>query len=70
MTVPRPDHRKKYQVTAQRWKRGWELHIEGVGVTQCRTVKDAEMMVRDYLRLEGVTEPYDVKIELRGSMPD
>lgn len=29
-----------YRVTAKRWKRGWELHIDGVGVTQCRTARE------------------------------
>jgi hypothetical protein len=38
-----------YNVTARRWKRGWELHIDGVGVTQCRTLPEAETMVRDYV---------------------
>jgi DNA-directed RNA polymerase specialized sigma subunit len=38
-----------YAVTARRWKRGWELHIEGVGVTQCRSLVEAESMVRDYV---------------------
>lgn len=56
---------KAYQVTAKRWERGWELHIDGVGITQSRTVKDAEAMVRDYLHLEGITGPYEVKINFR-----
>jgi hypothetical protein len=56
---------KTYQVTAKRWEHGYELHIEGVGVTQSRTVKDAEAMIRDYLHLEGITEPYELKIEFR-----
>lgn len=38
-----------YNVTAKHWKRGWELHIEGVGVTQCRSLAEAEAMVRDYV---------------------
>ncbi len=38
-----------YNVTARRWKRGWELHIEGVGVTQSRSLGEAETMVRDYV---------------------
>jgi DNA-directed RNA polymerase specialized sigma subunit len=38
-----------YNVTARRWKRGWELHIEGVGVTQARGLGEAESMVRDYV---------------------
>ena len=38
-----------YRVTAKRWKHGWELHIDGVGVTQSRTLDTAEQMVRDYI---------------------
>lgn len=38
-----------YTVTAKRWAHGWELHIDGVGVTQSRTLADAERMVRDYI---------------------
>lgn len=41
-----------YMVRAVRWERGWELHIEGVGVTQSHGLNDAERMVRDYLRLD------------------
>lgn len=42
-----------YIVRARHWARGWELHVEGVGVTQSRTLAAAEEMVRDYLRLDG-----------------
>ena len=38
-----------YTVRAKRWKHGWELHIDGVGVTQSRTLDTAEQMVRDYI---------------------
>jgi hypothetical protein len=38
-----------YQVRAKRWAHGWELHIDGVGVTQSRTLDGAEQMVRDYI---------------------
>lgn len=38
-----------YTVTAVRWSRGWELHIEGEGVTQVRTLDQATEQVRDYL---------------------
>ena len=40
-----------YEVHARRWARGWELHIDGVGVTQSRSLSDAEGMVRDYIAL-------------------
>lgn len=38
-----------YEVRAKRWEHGWELHIDGVGVTQSRTLDGAERMVRDYI---------------------
>lgn len=45
-----------YTVRALRWDGGWELHIAGVGVTQCRRLREAEAMVRDYLHLDGHTD--------------
>lgn len=38
-----------YTVRAKRWKHGWELHIDGIGVTQSRNLAGAEQMVRDYV---------------------
>ncbi len=38
-----------YMVRARRWKHGWELHVDGVGVTQSRNLDGAEQMVRDYV---------------------
>ena len=40
---------RTYDVSARRWKRGWELHIDGVGVTQSRRLRDAEAMARDLI---------------------
>lgn len=54
-----------YNVTAKRWEHGWELHVEGVGVTQSHGVADAEEMVRHYLELEGVSGPFAVRINFR-----
>ncbi len=42
----------KYQVTARRWGRGWELHVDGIGVTQYRTLDTAEHQVRDFVATE------------------
>jgi hypothetical protein len=39
-----------YVVRAKRWAHGWELHIDGVGVTQSRTLDGAEQMVRDHVK--------------------
>lgn len=38
-----------YDVRARRWRGGWELHIDGEGVTQCRTLEQAAQQVLDYL---------------------
>ena len=38
-----------YQVRAVRWEHGWELHVEGIGVTQAGSLADAEEMVRDLI---------------------
>lgn len=39
----------RYEVRAKRWEHGWELHIDGLGVTQSRTLAGAEPMVRGYI---------------------
>lgn len=40
-----------YRVTVKRWDRGWELHIDGLGVTQARSLGEADAMVRDYIEI-------------------
>ena len=40
-----------YTVHAKRWAHGWELHIDGEGVTQARSLATADRQVRDYLSL-------------------
>jgi len=63
-----------YDVTAKRWSGGWELHIDGVGVTQSRTLDDAPAMARDYIALD-LDVPEDsfdvvVKPQLAGQVLD
>lgn len=36
-----------YTARAVRWSGGWELHVDGVGVTQVRTLDRAEQQIRD-----------------------
>lgn len=54
-----------YHVTARRWAHGWELHIDGVGVTQSRSLATATRIARDYLAMDlgGDPEDYTVTIE-------
>ncbi len=55
---------KTYEVVAKRWRRGWELHIAGVGVTQSRSLADAEEMARDYIAsdLDIDEDSFDVRV--------
>lgn len=43
--------RNGYQARAMRWSGGFELHIDGVGVTQCVDLADAEATGRSYLAI-------------------
>lgn len=45
-----------YYVLAKRWPLGWELHIDGVGVTQSRTLATAEKTVRSYLAMDDAPD--------------
>jgi DNA-directed RNA polymerase specialized sigma24 family protein len=53
-----------YTVHARHWERGWELHIDGVGATQSRTLAGAEAMVRDYLRLDEHADWRDADLSI------
>lgn len=62
-----------YKVRAKRAGKYWELHIDGVGVTQARTLSgDADAMIRDYVAMmaevpaDDVT--YDLAIEVGGEL--
>jgi hypothetical protein len=57
---------KTYKVTAKRdgGFRGWELHIDGVGVTQSHGLHDAEFMIRDYIVLDYGDHDFEIEIEV------
>lgn len=65
---------KTYSVRARRWEHGWELHIDGVGVTQSHGLKDAEMMARDLIsrRLDVPEDSFGVEItpEIGGGLDE
>ncbi len=60
-----------YNVRASRWAHGWELHTDGVGVTQSRSLTEAEDMVRDYIALDLGVGPrsFDVAITPEDGRP-
>lgn len=53
-----------YEVVAKRWRLGWELHISGVGVTQSRSLAEAEETARDFiaLDLDVPADSFDLRI--------
>lgn len=59
-----------YTARAVRWEHGWEIHVDGVGVTQCRTLADAERMARDLVATmlggEGTDYTVTVRTDLGG----
>lgn len=59
-----PEDKITYTVHARRWAHGWELHVDGVGVTQSRTLNDAEAMVRDYIALDTGADPASFSVEI------
>jgi hypothetical protein len=58
-----------YNVRAKRWKHGWELHIDGVGVTQSRILDGAEQMVRDYIETLTDHDTADDAVIIRPPVP-
>lgn len=51
---------------ARPWEHGWELHIDGHGVTQVRVLAKAAQQVRDYVAtVTGVDVPDGTEVRLR-----
>jgi len=55
---------KAYTVRAKRWAHGWELHVDGVGVTQSRSLASAERQAREYVALmnDVPEDGFDVRL--------
>ncbi|MHB1473987.1 MAG: sigma-70 RNA polymerase sigma factor region 4 domain-containing protein [Dermatophilaceae bacterium] len=54
-----------YRVDARRWEHGWELHVEGVGVTQSKSLHSAARMAREYISLiEGISDESTIDVEI------
>ena len=56
--------RTSYEVRAKRWARGWELHVEGVGVTQSKTLVSASKMAREYVSMALDVDPESFELEM------
>ncbi len=53
-----------YNVRAVKWEHGWELHVEDLGVTQCRTLATAVRQVRDFIATMLDTDADDAEVHL------
>jgi DNA-directed RNA polymerase specialized sigma subunit len=57
---------RTYAVDAKRWEHGWELHVEGVGVTQSKSLHSASRIAREYISLaEGISDESTIDIKIR-----
>ncbi|WP_148044937.1 antitoxin HicB [Nocardioides marmorisolisilvae] len=61
-------------MTAKQWKHGWELHVDGVGVTQVRTLVDAPQQAADLIEtMTGdVIDPdsLEVEVKIKGNLAE
>ena len=53
-----------YNVQAVKWEHGWELHVEDVGVTQCRTLATAAQHACDFVATMFDIDADDAEIHL------
>jgi hypothetical protein len=55
---------RTYTVDAKRWEHGWELHVEGVGVTQSKSLHSAASVAREYISLaEDISDESTIDVE-------
>lgn len=60
---------KSYAVAAQREGRYWVLHIEGVGTTQARTLREAPEMARSLISIMRRVPEDAVSVEVSPQLP-
>lgn len=61
---------KTYYVRAKRWEHGWELHIDGVGITQSHTLWDAEDMAVDLITRREDLSPDSFAVTITPAIDD
>ena len=58
------------KVIAKAWEHGWELHVEGVGVTQVRTLAGAAQQAADLIETMTHTVMDPDELEFQIALPD
>jgi hypothetical protein len=58
------------RVIAKSWEHGWELHVDGVGVTQVRTLAGAAQQAADLIETmtDEVVDPDELEFQI--ALPD
>ena len=59
-----------YTAQARRWEQGWELHVDGVGVTQVRVLEHAKTQVCDLVETMTDSRPTEDDVEVALDMGD
>jgi len=59
-----------YTAQARRWEQGWELHVDGVGVTQVRVLEHAKTQVCDLVETMTDSRPPEDDVEVALDMGD
>ena len=60
-----------YRVDARRWEHGWELHVEGVGVTQSKSLHSAARIAREYISLvQSISDESTIDVEILPKIDD
>ena len=60
----------RYTARARRWEHGWEIHIDGVGVTQVRVLEHAKKQACDLIDTMTDERPSEDEVEVRLDMGD
>jgi hypothetical protein len=58
------------KVIAKAWEHGWELHVDGVGVTQVRTLAGAAQQAADLIETmtDTIIDPDELEFQI--ALPD
>ena len=59
-----------YRVRVRKWRRGWELYVAGMGVTQVTRLADAKQQVRDFIETMTNASADDAELDFAYELGD
>ena len=60
----------RYTARARRWEHGWEIHVDGIGVTQARVLGRAKMQACDLIETMTDERPSEHDVDIRLDVGD